>query len=91
MRNKSELNLQQIAEWLNPMITGWINYYGEYTKSALNDVFQRLNGTLTRWSMRKYKKLRNKSTRAARHMEKFASENKHLFAHWRIGIINALI
>ena len=91
VRNRSELSLQQIAEWLNPMIQGWINYYGKFTRSKLYDVFQRVNRTLVVWSMRKYKKLAKRIAYAAKRMEEFARENKYLFAHWKIGIVNAHI
>jgi RNA-directed DNA polymerase len=91
VRNRSELSLQQIAEWLNPMIQGWINYYGKFTRSELSGVFARINRTLVVWSMRKYKKLAKRITYAAKRMVEFARENKYLFAHWKIGIVNAHI
>lgn len=91
VRNKSELSLEQIAQWINPMIRGWINYYGQYTQSAINDVFLRINGTLAKWSMRKYKRLRNRPTRAAKLMEEIANKQPYLFAHWRVGITGVLI
>ncbi|CAM4489826.1 MAG: hypothetical protein LEGION0403_FIIPPAGN_02518 [Legionella sp.] len=91
VRNKSNLNLQQIAEWLNPMIRGWLEYYGKFTKSELNSVFQRLNGTLVRWSMKKYKKLAKRPTYAAEHMEEIARKNTELFAHWKAGITSVFI
>ena len=91
VRNRSDLSLQEIAKWLNPIITGWISYYGKYTKSALGVVFQRINGTLVRWSMKKYKKLNRKTTKATKLMEKLAKEYKYLFAHWRFGITGVFI
>lgn len=91
VRNRSDLSLTQLAEWLNPMITGWMNYYGKYTKSALSKVLQRINGTLTRWSMRKYQKLRNRKIYAAKHMEYLASKATNLFAHWRVGVTSVSI
>lgn len=91
VRNKSELSLQQIAKWLNPLVQGWINYYGCYTRSAINDVFLRINGTLAKWSMRKYKKLRGRKAKAARLMEETARRQSYLFAHWQAGITGVLI
>ncbi len=91
VRNKSNLSLQELAKWLNPKIQGWINYYGKFTKSALNKVFQRFNRTLTMWSMRKYAKLANRKTYATKCMAEFAVKHKSLFAHWRIGITTVSI
>lgn len=89
VRNRTDLNLQQIAQWLNPMIRGWINYYGKYTRSALDGIFQRINGTLVRWSIKKYKKL--KVYTAAKLMKDLAWKNKSMFAHWSIGITGVFI
>ena len=91
VRNKSNLSLQQIAEWLNPMIRGWIEYYGKFTKSELRSVFERLNGTLVRWSMKKYKKLAKRPKYAAEHMEEIARKHTELFAHWKAGITSVFI
>ncbi|KGP62148.1 DNA polymerase [Legionella norrlandica] len=91
VRNKSNLSLQQIADWLNPMIRGWLGYYGKFTKSELNGVFERLNGTLVRWSMKKYKKLAKRPTYAAERMEKLARSHTKLFAHWEAGITSVFI
>lgn len=33
-RNRTDLNLVDIAKVYNPIIQGWINYYGKYNKSA---------------------------------------------------------
>ena len=91
VRNRSDLSLEQLAQWLNPILNGWINYYGKFTKSALSTVFQRLNTTLIKWSMRKYKKLREHFTKAAELMERTAIKRKHLFAHWKFGVTSAFV
>ena len=39
-----------IAQKLNPMIRGWIHYYGKYRMSSLHRVFRLLNQRLTRWA-----------------------------------------
>ncbi len=91
IRNRSDLALPQIAKWINPMLRGWINYYGKYTRSALNEVLQRINGTLVMWSMRKYEKIQHKKTRAIKYMEEYASKHSYLFAHWKIGVMDVFI
>ncbi len=91
VRNRSDLSIKEIAEWLNPMIRGWMNYYGKYTKSALRTVLQRINGTLVQWSMKKYKKLKNKPQRAIMSLRLIASKHTNLFAHWKVGITGAFI
>ncbi len=46
------------------MTVGWINYYGKFYRSALHSVFYRLDQYLVRWAMRKYKRLKNRKSKA---------------------------
>ena len=91
IRNRSDLALSQIAKWINPLLRGWINYYGKYTRSALTNVLQRINATLVKWSMRKYENIRYKKIRAAMHMKEYADRHSYLFIHWKIGVTSAFI
>lgn len=91
IRSRSDLSLEAIAQIINPKLRGWINYYSKYTKSAINRVFQGINGTLVRWAMKKFKKLRDSFLRASQYIKKVLIHNKSLFAHWKIGINGACI
>ena len=42
-----------IAKILNPMIRGWINYYGKFRKSMLHGIFKLLNNRLVKWARKK--------------------------------------
>ncbi len=64
IRNRTELNLEEIAKWCNPILNGWIAYYGHYNKSALESVMKHFNHTLVLWAMRKFEKLRCHKTKA---------------------------
>ena len=91
IKSRSDLSLQEIAKWINPMIQGWLNYYSRYTKSAMNKVLKRINSTLVAWSRRKYLKLRSRKVYAIKCMKDYASKHANLFAHWKIGIIDVFI
>ena len=91
IKSRSDLSLQDIAKWINPMIQGWVNYYSRYTKSAMNKVLKRINSTLVAWSRRKYLKLKNRKVHAIKCMKDYASKHTNLFAHWRIGVIDVFI
>jgi RNA-directed DNA polymerase len=39
----SHLSLDDIANRINPIITGWINYYGQFCRSALYPVLDHIN------------------------------------------------
>ncbi|TES94552.1 MAG: hypothetical protein E3J94_00425 [Desulfobacteraceae bacterium] len=42
------------------VVQGWINYYGQYYRSALYPIFKQLDNALRKWVMRKYKRLRGR-------------------------------
>jgi Group II intron, maturase-specific domain len=46
-------------------LKGWQQYYGRFHGSALKPVWRNMNMFLTRWLMRKHKKLAGHKTRAA--------------------------
>ena len=86
---KTGSNLQEIANKINPILRGWVGYYGRYYASELNRVFSHLNKILVRWLMRKYSKLRKHKIKAWMFMAKLAKEQPHLFVHWKLGIVGA--
>ncbi len=91
IRKRCDHNLADIAELINPKIRGWINYYGKYTKTAMNIIYKRINALLVRWSMRKYKQLHGKMDRAVERMQIFAKQHSNLFAHWKYTTLCAFI
>lgn len=91
MRNRTDLSLTDIAKWYNPVLQGWLNYYGKYSRSALYPVWRHFNLTLVAWAMNKYKLLRNRKIKAAIFLERIAEKQPRLFAHWRSGMRGAFI
>jgi group II intron reverse transcriptase/maturase len=89
LRNRADLSLKDIARWYNPILQGWLNYYGKYSRSALYPVWRHFNNTLVAWAMKKYKPLRDRRTKAAILLERIAEEQPRLFAHWRAGMQGA--
>jgi group II intron reverse transcriptase/maturase len=87
VRNRTDLSLVDIAKWFNPILQGWINYYGKYTKTAMLPIARHFNCTLVSWAMKKYGHLHKRKIKAGRFMENIARTNSYLFIHWRIGWI----
>jgi RNA-directed DNA polymerase len=83
---RSDKSLEDISHMFNPTLRGWFNYYGRYYKSELYSVFRHFNRTLSRWAMRKYKKLKGHNRRAEHRMGKIANDYPRLFYHWQIGL-----
>jgi RNA-directed DNA polymerase len=83
---RSDKSLEDISHMFNPVLRGWFNYYGKYYKSELYCVFRHFNRTLSRWAMRKHKRLRGHKRRAEYRLGKIAQEQPCLFYHWQIGL-----
>ena len=75
-----------IARQNNPLLRGWIEYYGRYAPSALYPILRYVNQMLLAWVMRKFKRFKAHKIRASRFLQKLAQENAGLFVHWRIGM-----
>lgn len=85
IRNRTDWSLNKIALVMNPIIRGWLNYYGRYTHSALEPVLRHINLALMSWAMRKYKKLHGRKTAAAHLIWGIAKRQPGLFEHWKRG------
>ena len=68
----------------NPIVAGWINYYGRFYKSWLYPVLRHINDGLVRWAMRKYKRLHGHTRRAKAWLAAVARRAPRLFAHWKL-------
>jgi RNA-directed DNA polymerase len=78
----TNLSLDDLAGWLNPIVAGWMNYYGGYYRSALYPLLQRVSIYLRRWAGKKYKRLRTYK-RFKRWWAGLLDRAPSLFAHWR--------
>ena len=58
IHKRTSMDLRELAEWLNPIIRGWMNYYGEFNRFEMYSLLQRINTYLMRWARKKYKRLR---------------------------------
>ncbi|KEQ16843.1 group II intron reverse transcriptase/maturase [Endozoicomonas numazuensis] len=85
VRHKTGYSLEELARWLNPVLHGWISYYGQYRRSALDPVFRHFNKTLVRWARRKFKTLKRHKSRAIGLFDQLSLRCPGLFAHWRFG------
>src|ERR1039458_4766671 len=57
VNRRSDMTLGDLARMMNPIVQGWINFYGRFYKSMLYPVLRHINDYLVRWAMRKYKGL----------------------------------
>jgi hypothetical protein len=88
-RKRTDLSLQDIASKLNPILRGWIGYYGRFQPSALCPLFRHIDRSLIAWTMRKYKRFRNSMMRAGTFIKKVCQKCPALFVHWKLGMAGA--
>ena len=70
-----------LAREINPVVRGWMQYYGAFYRSALLPLLRRINAYLMRWLRKKYKRLASKK-KARACWERVTAQHPRLFAHW---------
>jgi group II intron reverse transcriptase/maturase len=72
----------QLAKAINPIVGGWMQYYGAFYRTALHTLLQRINSYLVRWIRNKYRRLKpvKKALRAYYGVTKAYPA---MFRHWQ--------
>src|SRR4029434_6942149 len=66
LHRRTGLSLAELAKMINPVVRGWMRYYGAFYRSALYTLLACINTYLVGWIRKKYKRLRaQKKARAA--------------------------
>ncbi len=66
---------------MNPVIRGWVNYYGKFYRTELDALLRRINTYLMRWARRKYKRLKA-FKRFKSWWNGLLKREPDLFVHW---------
>ena len=82
IQRKTSRTLEDIARYINPIVSGWINYYGSYYKTALNPIIDHIDWKLVKWAARKYKRLKGSQRRATKWLNRIKEKEPSLFIHW---------
>lgn len=82
---RTPMSLDAIAKMINPVLRGWLHYYGHFRPSAMVSVLRGLNMSLRLWCMRKYKRFKRRPKAAMAWLARIARTQPGLFAHWRIA------
>lgn len=93
-----ELNLNKlsfksivgVAQYLNPMIRGWVHYYGKFKMYELTKVFRLLSQRLVWWARRRYKRYKTSIRKAYKWLETVRKQYPTLFYHWNFSQINVI-
>lgn len=84
LHTRVQHTLESLAAAINPVIRGWIAYYGQFNRAELFGLFAGLERRLARWVRRKYKRMRRNGKRTWTFLAKMRKRSPHLFAHWQV-------
>lgn len=82
LHRQTTRSLNDLATWVNRIVSGWINYYGRFYPSELIPLLRRINAYIVRWAQKKYKRLRS-FKRADAWWRGITSRDPLLFTHWQ--------
>ncbi|MGW7478153.1 group II intron maturase-specific domain-containing protein [Nonomuraea muscovyensis] len=72
----------QLAKAINPIVGGWMQYYGAFYQTALYSLLARINSYLVRWIRHKYRRLKTVK-KALRAYYGATRAYPAMFRHWR--------
>jgi len=74
-------NLEELAEWINPVVRGWMNYYGRFNRWEMYSLLRSINTYVMRWARKKFKRLRAYK-RVKAWWKRLAERQPEMFVHW---------
>lgn len=75
-----------VAQYLEPYIRGWVNYYGKFRLWELKPIFQLLYRRLVMWARKRYKRYKTSINKAYAWLKRVKEQFPTLFYQWRFGI-----
>mgnify|MGYP003641799431 FL=1 len=79
-----------VAQYLNPMIRGWVRYYGKFKMYELTKVFRLLSKRLVWWARKRYKRYKTSIRKGYKWLATVRKQYPTLFYHWQFLHINVI-
>jgi group II intron reverse transcriptase/maturase len=84
LHRRTNTTLEVLAQEVNPVLRGWLNYFTEFYPSAVTPIGRRMDRHLMRWARKKYKRLERSDRRAKAWLQGVRRRAPDLFAHWSL-------
>lgn len=84
IKTKARLPIEELSKYWNPIVQGWIQYYGKFYVSALGIVKNMMEEMLIKWLRNKYKSVRRSYRKAFRLLQLIKHQQPTLFVHWAL-------
>jgi len=82
LKRKVRISLEEIARRINPVVRGWMVYYGRFYRSALCRVVAQVDLHLAKWIVHKHKRVRGNLAKAYEWLRRIRRTKPGSFAHW---------
>jgi RNA-directed DNA polymerase len=83
---RNNQRLEDLARHINPVVRGWLQYYGRFYRSKCVQVLRHLNEALAAWARRKYKRFRRRERASMHWLGRIAQRDPKLFVLWQLGV-----
>jgi Retron-type reverse transcriptase len=83
---RNNQHLEDLARLINPVVRGWMNYYGRFYRSRCVQVLRHLNEALAAWVRRKYTRFRRRERASMYWLGRVARRDPNLFVLWQLGV-----
>ncbi|WP_342276790.1 group II intron reverse transcriptase/maturase [Spiroplasma endosymbiont of Nebria brevicollis] len=84
LHQRTGTTLERIAEKINPIVRGWVQYYGRFYKSEMYIMIWNIENYLLRWVRAKCKNFRNKVKHSCKFISKIKKRFPSFFYHWTV-------
>jgi RNA-directed DNA polymerase len=81
LHRRTRQSFSELARWVNPIVRGWMQYYGAFYRSALYPLLTRINAYLMRWVRKKYRRFQGRR-QFQRAWRRVTEQYPRFFAHW---------
>jgi group II intron reverse transcriptase/maturase len=83
---RNNQSLEDVARLVNPVVRGWMAYYGRFYRSRCVQVLRHLNEALAAWARWKYKRFWRRERASMHWLGRIARRDPHLFVLWELGV-----
>jgi len=83
---RNNQSLEDLAQLINPVVRGWMNYYGRYYRSKCVLALRHVNLALAAWARRKYRRFKRRERESLHWLGRIARRDPNLFVLWQLGI-----
>ena len=83
---RNNQRLEDLASFTNPVVRGWLNYYGRFYRSKCIQVLRHFNEALGRWARWKFKRFKRRERASMHWLGRIARRDPKLFVLWEHGV-----